>query len=81
MTRPANALPKNLTNKLAYCDQCKPVVAIGWGGFMDDKPPIHCTPGGNPHDAKLIEIDASERVAPGEPQDKFLDRMKAKYLK
>lgn len=66
--------------KLAYCDQCNPKVAIGWGALREATPVKHLV-GGKIHDGKLLDMDSNETMNPVETTDEFLARMAKKYLK
>jgi hypothetical protein len=74
------ALPKNLTMKLGYCDECSPKVGLAFGGIL--RLPKHVDPKTKAvHAGKLIEIDAAEALTPGESAEAFLARMVKKYVK
>lgn len=67
--------------QLAYCDQCSPKVAIGWGAFPAAIVPKHVVAGGQPHNGKFMDMDSNEPMNPGETASDFLARMTKKYLK
>lgn len=66
--------------KLAYCDQCNPKVALGWGALRETMPVKHFV-NGQLHDGKLLDMDSNEPMNPGETTADFLARMAKKYLK
>lgn len=73
-------MPVTLKSQLAYCDQCNPKVAIGWGAFPATMPVKHSV-GGQIHNGKLMDMDSSEPMNSGETTSDFLVRMAKKYLK
>ncbi len=67
-------------SQLAYCDQCSPKVAIGWGTFPPTVAPKHLV-NGQIHNGKLMDMDSNGPMNPGETPVDFLARMAKKYLK
>jgi hypothetical protein len=81
MPTPAKALISNLTNKLAYCDECSPAVAFGFGGYPEGTLPRHTDPATKKtHAGKVVEIDPKESRPKDQSMEKFLAGLLAKYV-
>lgn len=78
MPRPPEALPVNLTNKLAYCAACNPKVPFAFGGINQIL--THRDAQGNTHTLTFVAAAADEKIEPGESFQGFLARMMTKYV-
>jgi hypothetical protein len=79
MPRPPEALPVNLTNKLAYCATCTPKLPLGFGGIMQVQ--SHYDPVSKTmHTLTVVAVADDEKIDAGETFQAFLQRMMTKYV-